>query len=115
MIAMAKQQYIKHLYENEEKSLREIARLAEVSQQTAAKYAYQEKWDDAHLPNCTPEKHPVLQDFIKIIDEWLENDRREPRKQRHTVVRIYKRLQDEHQFQGSYTSLKNMSAKRSLL
>jgi len=31
---MAQAQYIKHLYENEEKSLREIARITELSFQT---------------------------------------------------------------------------------
>jgi transposase len=112
---MEKQQYIKYLFENEEKSLREIARLAEVSQQTAAKYAYQEKWDEEHLPNCKPEHHPVLKDFIAIIDEWLENDRREPRKHRHTATRIFSRLQTEQSFQGSYSSVKKYVRKKKFL
>jgi transposase len=112
---MAKQQYIKHLFENEEKSLREIARLAEVCQQTAQKYAYKEQWDDTGLPNCKPERYPVLHDFIGIIDEWLENDRREPRKQRHTVTRIWKRLQAEHGFPGSYSSIKKYVRKKKFL
>jgi transposase len=112
---MAKKQYIKHLFENEEKSLREIARIAEVSQQTAAKYAYQEKWDDEHLPDCNPERYPVLQEYIAAIDEWLENDRREPRKQRHTIMRIFKRLRDDHGFQGSYSSVKKYVRKKKFL
>jgi len=115
VIAMAKQQYIKHLFESEEASLREISRRTGVSQQTAKKYAYKEKWDDDHLPDCKPERYPVLQDFIAVIDEWLENDRREPRKQRHTVTRIFHRLQDEHGFQGSYSSVKKYVRKKKFL
>ena len=115
MIAMAKQQYIKHLFENEEVSLREIARLTKVSQQTAQKYAYKEKWDDDHLPNCKPERYPVLCDYITIIDEWLENDKREPRKQRHTVTRVFNRLKAEHGFQGSYSSVKKYVRKKKFL
>jgi transposase len=112
---MAKQQYIKHLFENEEVSLREIARLTKVSQQTAQKYAYKAKWDDDHLPNCKPERYPVLCDYIAIIDEWLENDKREPRKQRHTVTRIFNRLKAEHGFQGSYSSVKKYVRKKKFL
>jgi Transposase and inactivated derivatives len=115
VIEMAQKQYIKHLYEKEEKSLREISRITGLSQQTAAKYAYQSKWDEDNLPDCKPEKYPVLHDFIPIIDEWLEQDRREPRKQRHTVTRIFKRLQEEHGFQGSYSSVKKYVRKKKFL
>ena len=68
MIAMAKIQYIKHLYENEEKSLREISRITGVSQPTVTKYAYMNKWDDDNLPNCNPERYPVLGEYIEVID-----------------------------------------------
>lgn len=48
----------------------------------------------------------MLGESIPIINEWLEQDEREPRKQRHTITRIYKRLQKEHEFGGSYSTLK---------
>jgi transposase len=48
----------------------------------------------------------VLGEYIPIIDEWLEQDEREPRKQRHTIKRVHKRLQKEHGFKGSYCSVK---------
>ena len=44
---MAQQQYIKDLYENEEVSLREIARRTKVSFQTVQKYAYA-----VQIPRC---------------------------------------------------------------
>ena len=115
MIKMAQKQYIKHLYENEEKSLREISRITGLSQQTVRKYAYMERWDEDHLPSCEPERYPVLGDFIGKIDEWLEQDIREPRKQRHTVTKIHSRLCEELGFQGSYSSVKKYVRKKKYL
>ena len=103
---MTQKKYIKHLYENEEKSLREIAKITELSFQTVQKYAYMDNWNEDHLPNVDPDNYPVLKDYISTINQWLENDMRQPRKQRHTVIRIYNRLKKEHQFQGSYSSIK---------
>jgi transposase len=39
---------------------------------------------------------PVLDPFKPIIDGWLEQDRKAPRKQRHTARRVWQRLVDEH-------------------
>ena len=115
VIKMAQIQYIKHLYENEEKSLREISRITELSFQTVQKYAYQSNWNADHLPNAEPEKHPVLGKYIETINEWLENDKREPRKQRHTITKIHKRLQKECDFTGSYSSVKKYVRKKKYL
>jgi len=52
----------------------------------------------------------VMGDYIPIVNEWLEQDEREPRKQRHTVKRIYVRLRDEHKYKGSYGSVKRYVA-----
>jgi transcriptional regulator with XRE-family HTH domain len=85
---MAQINTIKDLYENEDVSLREIARRTNLSFQTVRKYAYQEDWSEDNLPDIEPQSYPVLKDFIPTIDEWLEGDRKIPRKQRHTVKRI---------------------------
>ena len=43
----------------------------------------------------------VLTDSVKpIINKWLEEDLKAPRKQKHTGKRIYDRLVDEHSFTG---------------
>src|SRR4051795_11287582 len=39
---------------------------------------------------------PKLGPYRAIIDEWLEGDRRAPRKQQHTAKRVWARLVDEH-------------------
>jgi len=46
-----------------------------------------------------------LGEYIAKIDEWLEDDEREPRKQRHSISRIYGRLK-EAGYKGSYSTVK---------
>jgi len=48
-----------------------------------------------------------LQPFIPVIDKILEDDKKAPRKQRHTALKIYQRLRDEHGFSGKYTIVKD--------
>ena len=52
-------------------------------------------------------KRPKLDGFSVFIDQWMQDDLKRPRKQRHTAKRIFERLRDEHQFQGGYTTVKN--------
>lgn len=112
MKTMAEIEYIKHLYENEDKSLREIARITESDFRTVQKYAYQQNWSPQKLPNLEPEAYPALGPYIEAVDEMLEHDAREPRKQRHTKMQIYKRLVAEHGYSGSYDSVKKYVRKK---
>jgi len=112
---MAQKQYIKYLYETEEKSLREISRIMDLSFQTVKKYAYEDSWNQDHLPSVEPSKHPVLGPYIETIDQWLEEDRRAPRKQRHTAKRIHSRLQEELDFPGQYSCVKKYIRKKRYL
>lgn len=112
MLKMAQKQYIKHLYEVEEKSLLEIARTTGFNYRTVQKYAYQENWSEDNLPDIEQQSYPVLGDYIPTIDGWLEADRKIPRKQRHTVWRIFCHLRDEKDFTGSYSSVKKYVRKK---
>jgi hypothetical protein len=62
-----------------------------------------------------PETYPVLGNYIPTIDEWLEQDMREPRKQRHTAQRIYDRLKAEKGFPGCYSSIKRYVVRKKWL
>lgn len=115
MIKMPKIQYIKELWEGEGRSLREISRMTGLSFQTVKKYAYMENWSEEHTPDTTPEKHPILGAFIPTIDEWLAEDVRVPRKQRHTMTRVFTRLRDEKGYTGSYSSVKRYVRKKRYL
>lgn len=112
MLRMAQVQYIKDLYENEEKSLREISRITGHSFETVQKYAQKENWNEDNLPDTEPTSYPVLGEFIPIVDGWLEADRKVPRKQRHTAWRLFCRLRDEYGFTGSYSSVKRYVRKK---
>ncbi len=54
-----------------------------------------------------PARRPKLEPFAGIIDRILEEDLSLPRKQRHTVKRIFERLREEHGFDGGYTIVKD--------
>jgi len=45
---------------------------------------------------------PVLGPFRAIIDQILADDEHAPVKQRHTAMQIFRRLHDEHGYQGCY-------------
>ena len=115
VLKMAQKQYIKHLYENEEKSLREITRITDHSFKTVKKYAYEENWNKRHLPNLEPARYPVMGEYIDTVNEWLEEDCRAPRKQRHTATKVYTRLRDECGFTGSYSCVKKYYRKKKFL
>ncbi|MFF5213612.1 IS21 family transposase [Streptosporangium sp. NPDC000396] len=65
-------------------------------------------------PRKTPERRsPQLEPFKKIIDEWLRDDLDAPRKQRHTVKRIHRRLLDEHAVTDvSYSTVRDYVSRR---
>lgn len=50
---------------------------------------------------------PKLAPFMPVIEEILKDDQSAPRKQRHTAIRIFHRLKQEHGFQGGYTIVKD--------
>jgi len=50
-------------------------------------------------------KRPAIDGHKEFIDEILISDRKAPRKQRHTARRIFDRLCDERQYEGSYSAV----------
>jgi len=52
-------------------------------------------------------KRPKLDPYIEIIDQYLNEDTKSHRKQRHTAKRIFVRLQEEHGFDGGYTIVRD--------
>jgi len=54
-----------------------------------------------------PVRRPKLGPWVGIIDQILEDDKSQPKKQRHTAKRIWDRLKAEHGFTGGYTVVKD--------
>lgn len=103
MMKMPQQQYIKFLREVEGLNINEIAGRMKIDWRTAKKYADCNDWNiRISRKNRVA---PVMDPYKEIVDTWLAGDRILPRKQRHTVVQIYKRLVNEYQYTGSYRTV----------
>ena len=61
-----------------------------------------------------PARRPKLDAWAGIIDQILEQDKAQGKKQRHTAKRIFERLREEHGFTGGYTIVKDYVRLRKL-
>src|SRR5512147_790942 len=59
---------------------------------------------------AVPRPRPKLDSFLPVIHQILEDDKKAPRKQRHTARRIFERLRDEHGYSGGITIVKQAVA-----
>ncbi|MGE5685918.1 MAG: IS21 family transposase [Gemmatimonadota bacterium] len=57
-----------------------------------------------------PRPRPKLDPSLPVIHQILEDDKKAPRKQRHTARRIFERLRDEHGYTGGPTVVKEAVA-----
>lgn len=60
----------------------------------------------------SPRKKTRLWPFLPIIDKILEDDKKAPKKQRHTAKRIFDRLVREYDYDGGYTIVKDYVRKK---
>ena len=84
-------------------SIREAARTFGLHRDTVRKmltYSVPPGYQRQTLP-----RRPKLEPYTGVIDRTLEDDLRRPRKQRHTVKRIFERLRDEYGYDGGYTTV----------
>ena len=81
----------------------QIAREPGVSRTTVVKYATRD-YSPVPPTGGTASRSLVAGEYARKADEWLEADRRMPRKQRHTARRVHERLVEECGFEGSYSS-----------
>ncbi len=96
---------VRQAYYRDGMSIRQTARVFNLHRQTVRKMleysvppGYQRK---------SPPHRPKLAAYVGIIDQILKSDQTVPKKQRHTVKRIFERLRDEHGFPGHYTIVKD--------
>ena len=55
---------------------------------------------------AAPRPRPKLDPFLPVIHQILEDDRKAPKKQRHTANRIFQRLRNEYGYEGGKTVVK---------
>ena len=70
-------------------SAREIARQVGVSRDSVAKYAGQTDYSPGVPQPLARPGASVVAGFEHIIEQWLGEDQRRPRKQRHTAKRVF--------------------------
>ena len=101
-VPMSVQEIIRTL-DSQGVSAREIARQVGVSRDSVAKYAGQDDYSPGVPQPLARPGASVLTGFEHIIEQWLGEDQRRPRKQRHTAKRVFDRLVAEHGYAGSYS------------
>lgn len=96
MIAMDKINHIRQLFYEQGLDIPAIIAETGHDRKTIVKYL---DMTDFNLPEPEPSDPeaicPKLDRFKPIIDSWLLEDQKAPRKQRHTAKRVYKRLKKE--------------------
>jgi len=103
MLTVDQYSYIRTAHRVYDKKIKQIARETGHSKNTVKKVLRGEY--SGYKPR-TEQPYPVLGPYLSIIDQWLEHDKTRPKKQRHTAVRVFNRLKQEHNFQGAETTVR---------
>jgi transposase len=93
MLVVDQHAAIRHAYYNQDKSIREIAREMQISRQSVRKALASPA--PAPYTQTVPRNAPKLGSFHARIAALLEEQARQPRKQRYTAHRIYQILHSE--------------------
>jgi transposase len=103
MLMVDQYEYIRTAHRVYGKKIRQIARETGHSRNTIKKAL---KGEHSGYKPRTHQPFPVLGSYLKFVDKWLEDDKQSPKKQRHTAVRVYNRLKEEHTYTGSETAVR---------
>ena len=109
MIQVDEKEIIRKFYFIQRHSMRLIARERHHSRKAVKKAIMDSGVPEYHL--TIPRPCPVLGPFKGIIKSWLEGDKYQPKKQRHTAHRIYERLVSEYGFTGGERTVRHHVSK----
>lgn len=103
MLAMPEVNYIKHLRDNEDLTINEIAKKTGRNWRTIKRYAD----GDVPLERLPSTNRGMMYEegYGEIVDIWLEEDMKLKHKERRTSKRMFEQLRDEHDFKGSYRTV----------
>lgn len=108
MLTMTQVHDIRKLFFEEGKNISEIARCTGHDRKTIRAYLEKENWNiEVPVVSQNEPNFPKLEPFKAIIDEWLLEDKKARRKQRHTATRVYNRLKEKYKddFTCSYRTV----------
>ncbi len=103
MLKVDQYSYIRTAHRVYGKKIKQIARETGHSKNTIKRVLRGEY--SGYTPR-TAQPYPVLSPYLELIEQWLKADKQRPKKQRHTAVRVYNRLRQEHAFQGAETTVR---------
>jgi transposase len=103
MLKVDQYSYIRTAHRVYGKNIKQIAQETGHSKNTVRKVLRGEY--SGYTPRVE-QPYPVLGRYLNIIDQWLIDDKKQPKKQRHTAVRVFNRLKAEHDFQGAETTVR---------
>ena len=103
MVKVDQYSYIRTAHRVYGKKIKQIARETGHSKNTIKKVLRGEY--SGYKPRIE-QPYPSLGPHLQIIDQWLKDDKQRPKKQRHTAVRVFNRLKQEHDFQGAETTVR---------
>lgn len=96
MLAMDQIHHIRALYYEQGYNISEIANATNRDWKTVAKYIDKVDFNEPlPVPASAQRFCPKLDPYKPLIDSWLEEDKKHPRKQRHTATKVFKRLTSE--------------------
>jgi transposase len=110
MIIVEDKEEIRRAYYIKGKSIRQIHRETGHHRHTIRKAL-----EDGMKPEYErrkPHARPVMAPVKIVIDQWLEKDKTQPPKQRHTAKRIHERLKTEYGFDGAESTVRHYVAQR---
>lgn len=109
MVKMADVERIRWLALREGWSIRRIAKEMGLNRRTVAKWLARPEVPVYQREGERPK--PALGEFEHYIEQWLCADEHRPPKQRHTARRIYQRLCEEYDYQGSESTVRRHVAR----
>ena len=88
--------HIRQLFYEQDKNLTEIASETGLNWKTVKKYVDMVDFNSPPpLPGVEAAHVSKLDPYKQTIDRWLTDDKKLPRKQRHTAKRVFRRLEKE--------------------
>lgn len=114
MLTMTQIHDIRKMYFEEGKSIAQISRETGRDRKTVRMYLNKDDWNK-EMPESEPQtEFPKLNPFKDTIDEWLMEDKKAKRKQRHTARRVHDRLIEKFgdSFDCSYRTVAGYVAKK---
>lgn len=104
MLTVDQYDYVRTAYRVYGKKIKQIAKETGHSKNTI-KRALRGEYI-SYKPRGQQQPYPVLGPYLGVIDSWLEEDKNSPKKQRHTAVRVFHRLEKEHGFSGAEATVR---------